>query len=112
MFDSVRRIAAILLTVVLALGPGMSGVFAAPAHGKAVVMMSSDMQSSGKCNGGKAGMPTAACSIGCSGIIAVMPGTVAAVPLSVTSVGYIVAADLTGRNVPPDPYPPRPAILS
>lgn len=115
MLDTVRRFAAILLTLALALGPGMSGAFASPDHGKAVIMMSSDMHSSGKCNdcdGSKAGMPVATCSISCSGITAVSPGTVAAGRLPKTVNGFTAASDMTGRNIPPDPYPPRPTILS
>lgn len=114
--DTVRRIAAILLTVALALGPGMSGVFAAPDHGQSMVMMSSDMHSSGKCNdcdGGKAGMPATACSIGCSGIVAVAPdATAAVVPPSETVIALVAASDLTGRTIPPEPYPPRSTILN
>jgi hypothetical protein len=78
-------------------------------------VMSSDMHSSGKCNdcdGGKAGMPAATCSIGCSGIMAVAPETVAVVPVSATVHGQITASDIAGRNVPPEPYPPKPTILS
>ena len=116
MLDTVRRIAAILLTVALALGPGMSGVFASPDHGQSMVMMSRDMHSSGKCNdcdGSKAGMLAATCSIGCSGIMAVAPGSTAAVvPPSETVIAVIAASDLTGRTIPPEPYPPRSNILN
>ena len=116
MLDTVRRIAAILLTLALALGPGMSGAFASPENGKAAVMMSSDMHSSGKCNdcdGGKAGMPGATCTISCSGIMVFPPGTMAAVPLpKAATVDFVAASHMTGRNIPPDPYPPRSTILS
>lgn len=116
MLDTVRRIAAILLSLALALGPGMSGAFASPENGKAAVMMSSDMHSFGKCNdcdGGKAAMPVATCSISCSGIMAFPPGTMTVVPLLETAaVGFVTAPNMTGRNIPPDPYPPRSTILS
>lgn len=116
MLDTVRRIAAILLTVALALGPGMSGVFASPDHGQSVVMMSSDMHSSGKCNdcdGGKAGMPATTCSIGCSGIMAVAPeGMTPVVPPSEAVIGLVAASDPMGRTIPPEPYPPKSTILN
>lgn len=115
MLDTVRRIAAILLTLALTLGPGTGHVFASPDQGKAAVMMSGDMHSSGKCgdcDGSKTGMPAATCSITCSGIVAVLPGAVAADRLPETVHRFMPASDVTGRTIPPDPYPPRPIILS
>jgi hypothetical protein len=114
MLDMVRRIAVILLTLALAWGPGMSGALASPSS-KASVMMSSDMHPSGKCNdcgGSNAGMPLATCSISCSGIVAVAQGTMIASRQSRAVHSFVVTSDMTGRNIPPDPYPPRPTILS
>ncbi len=115
MLDMGRRIAAILLTLALTLGPGTGRMFASPDQGKAAVVMSSDMHSSGKCGdceGSKAGMPAATCSISCSGIVAVLPGTVAADRSPETVQGSIAVSHRVGRTIPPDPYPPRPTILS
>lgn len=115
MLDKVRRIAAILLTLALALGPGGSGAVASPNGGKLVVMMSSDMHSSGKCNdcgGGKAGMTAGACSLSCSGIVEVSGAPVIAGRLPKMVHDLVAPSDTTGRNIPPDPYPPRPTTLS
>jgi hypothetical protein len=115
MLDTVRRIAAILLTLALALGPGMGGVLASPAGGKAVVTMSSDMHSSGKCDdcgGSKAGMPVATCSISCIGIMGLSKSPAVASRALPAVHGFVTTSNMTGRNVPPDPYPPRPTSLS
>jgi hypothetical protein len=117
----IRRISALLVALVLAVGLVTHG-FAGPdmvvksAVTAAVDMpMSADMPMSGKCDGcagDEKGVAPAACSAFCSAVIAV-PSVAAvfdAVPIDtlVPSAGAVV----TGHSDPPDPYPPRPIILS
>ena len=77
--------------------------------------MSNDIPMSGKCDGcagDEKGVASAACSAFCSAVIAA-PSVAAvfdAVPIG--TLGPSAAATVTSHADPPDPYPPRPAILS
>jgi hypothetical protein len=119
--EKTRRILALLSALVLALGLVTHGFAGPDMVVKSVVTaaadmpMSGNMPMSGKCNGcagDETGVAPAACSAFCAAVIAV-PSVAAvfdAVPIEtlVPSAGAIV----TGRADPPDPYPPRPIILS
>jgi hypothetical protein len=119
--EKTRRMSTYLAAVVLAVGLVAHG-FAGPdmviksvVTAAADMPMSSEMPMSGKCDGcagDEKGVAPAACSAFCSAVIAV-PSVAAvfdAVPIGtlVPSAGAIG----TGHADPPEPYPPRPSILS
>jgi hypothetical protein len=117
----IRQISALLTALVLAAGLVVHG-FAGPEMGfKSAIAtandmpMSSDMPMSGKCDGcagDEKGVAPAACSAFCSAVIAA-PSVAAvfdAVPID--TLGPSAGPIVTGHADPPDPYPPRPTILS
>jgi hypothetical protein len=69
---------------------------------------------SGKCSGcaGDEKAMAAACSALCGSAVAVLPLVVAFGPVSVETIGPSAAPAATGHAFPPDPYPPRPTVLS
>ena len=69
---------------------------------------------SGKCSGcaGDEKAMAAACSALCGSAVAVLPLVVAFGPVSVETIGPSAAPPATGHAFPPDPYPPRPTVLS
>lgn len=116
--DVARRIAAILLALALVFGPAGVGINASSMSVKmAAVAASGDMHSSGKCSdcdASNATMSGGVCSaVFCSGFIAFPPVTSRAGLdwVSADTFRYD-ARHLAGRVSPPDPYPPRPTILS
>ena len=112
---------ALLVALVLAVGLVTHG-FAGPdmvvksAVTAATDMpMSADMPMSGKCDGcagDERGVAPAACAAFCSAVIAApsVPAVFDSVAIDTLepSIGPVV----TGHADPPDPYPPRPTILS
>ena len=114
-FALVRRISAVVLALALAMGPAMYSVHSSAMTAKMAVAASSDVHSPGTCDdcgGNKAGVPVGACSMYCSGMIAVSPGVPIFDTLLVETPGHVAARGMTGLATPPDPYPPRPSILS
>ena len=110
-----RRISAVLLTLALAVGLVTHSVANLDVGLKpAMAAASSDMPMSGKCDGcgdEQKGMD-AACVAYCSGVL-VSPVVAAVMDvLTADILGPSVVRALTGRTPPPDPYPPRPTILS
>jgi hypothetical protein len=67
----------------------------------------------GKCDG-CAGHEKAvgACSASCANVFALLPAVVGFVSVPMETVGPCVEASATGHAFPPDPYPPKPSILS
>lgn len=116
MLDICRRTIVALLALALLLGPGAGAYSHAAGGGKSTMAMSGDMQSSGKCNdcdGGKAGLPVAACNMSCVGIVGLSESpAVLAIPTPAVFVGSRTTFVLTGQDVSPNPYPPRTDILS
>jgi hypothetical protein len=119
--EKTRRISALLAALVLAVGLVTHG-FAGPdivvqsAATAAIDMpMSGDMPMPGKCDGcagDEKGVAPAACSAFCGAVIAA-PSVMAifdAVPIE--TLAPSAGAIFTGHTDPPDPYPPRPTILS
>jgi hypothetical protein len=117
----IRPISALLTALVLTAGLVVHG-FAGPdmvvesAMSAANDMpMSSDMPMSGKCDGcagDEKGVAPVACSTFCSAVIA-MPSVAAVVDaVPIDTLGPSAGAVVTGHADPPDPYPPRPTILS
>ena len=118
-FEIARRVFVIVLSVALATGAAVRTVqalamdIAAPA---ATAAMTTDtgMPMSGKCDGcaGDEKAMAAACSGLCSGAVAALPPVVAFGPVSVETLGPSATPAATGHAFPPDPYPPRPIVLS
>ena len=117
----IRRIPALLATLVLAVGLVAHGFSAPDTIVKSAITaqsdmpVSGDMPMSGKCNGcasSEKGLAPAACSAFCSAVF-VLPtqtGVLYAVPAE--TLHPTTELDAIGRADPPDPYPPRPAIVS
>lgn len=111
----IRRISAALLSLTLVMGPAMYAIHAPALSTKMAVAASSDMHLPGKCDdcgGNKAGMPIGTCSMACNGMIAVSPDVPVLDALLVETHGHVAARGMTGLVAPPDPYPPRPTVLS
>ena len=68
----------------------------------------------GKCNGcaGDEKGLMAACSAFCSGVIAMPSASLMVYSVLVERLSPTTTPDLIGRSDPPDPYPPRPTVLS
>jgi len=116
--DFVRRIAAVLLTLVFVFGPVANGVYAFSMGAKMTVTASSDAHSPSKCDdcgAAKGRMPAGTCSAAsyCSGPTT-FPSANNAVfgPLPGNMLAPYDARHLTGSADAPDPYPPRTIILS
>ena len=117
-FGKIRRISAALMAVVLAIGLSTHGLGGPNMITNSAMALASDMPMSGDmpgkcdgCAGDEKGLAQAVCSAFC--------GTV--VPSPVTAVFSVVPAEIlapageriaVGRAEPPDPYPPRPIVLS
>lgn len=113
--DVTRRIAAALVTLALVFGPGVNSVYASSMGAKMAVAASSDPHSPsncGDCGAVKANL--SGCSVAyCSGVIAFPSvGTVVFDGLPADRLGSYDTRRMTGRVNPPDPYPPKPTILS
>jgi hypothetical protein len=120
-FEKIRRISAVLMALVLAIGLTMHGVGGPDMIVKSNMTVASDMPMSsnmpmqGKCNGcagDEKGVAPTACFAFCAAMVA---------SPSVAAVLYAVPAEtlspMTGPGAishadPPDPYPPRPTVLS
>lgn len=115
---TVRRISALFLTLALVLGPAMGGAYASLGIGKAtVITVSGDSHSPGKCNdcgSSKGGMPAGLCSPGTFCGAFAIPPVSHFVPERRPSRQALLFEHhyLIGRADAPDPYPPRPTILS
>lgn len=126
--EKIRRIPAFLMALALAVGLVLhgfdgAGIMAKSAMAASDVPMphakmatSSERPGSGvvpgKCNGcagDEKGM-VAACSAFC-GVIPMPAPSLVVYSVLVERLSPTTAPDLIGRSDPPDPYPPRPAIL-
>jgi hypothetical protein len=117
-FGKIRRISAALMAIVLAIGLSTHGLGGPNMINNSAMALMSDMPMSGDmpgkcdgCAGDEKGLAPAFCSAFC--------GTV--MPSPVMTVLYVVPAEIltptserivVGRAEPPDPYPPRPIVLS
>jgi hypothetical protein len=119
-FALTRRIAVFVLAMAMALGLSAHAMRAAHMDLKAAAATAADIPASGmpassKCDGcgdDQKAISPAACSAYCSSIVA-LPTTcpiLGAVPHATPGHSEIPIA--TGHAFPPDPYPPRPSILS
>jgi hypothetical protein len=116
LFDMVRRISAILLTLSLAFGPGALSVHASSMGAKMAAVASSATHSPSKCDdcgAAKAGMSGGTCAVNCSGLTAFFSADEALFDwLPVNTRKPYGARHGNGHTAPPEPYPPRPTILS
>lgn len=73
-----------------------------------------DMPSPDGCDGcgGGDGLLAAGCFAACSGSVAVLPSFAPIRAASVQPAAPIAVRSSLGRHGPPDPYPPRPSVLS
>ena len=117
-FGKIRRISAALMAIVLAVGLSTHGLSGPHVIIKSDMGVANDMPMSGDmpgkcdgCAGDEKGLAQAVCSAFCG---TVMPSPVTAV-LSVVPAEILTPAGeriAVGRAEPPDPYPPRPIVLS
>jgi hypothetical protein len=118
-FEIAPRLFVIVLSVALATGlvvrsvPSIAMDITASAA-TAAATTDTDMPMSGKCNGcaGDENAMAACCSALCTSVVAVLPAVVAFGPVAVEAIGPSAAPATVGHTVPPDPYPPRPIVLS
>ena len=117
-FGKIRRISAALMAIVLAIGLSTHGLGGPNMINNWAMALMSDMSMSGDmpgkcagCAGDEKALAPAVCSACCGTVIA-FPAVVVlfAVPAEIlTPTGERIAV---GRAEPPDPYPPRPIVLS
>src|SRR5687767_4930270 len=115
MLERLRRVAAVLLALTFVVGQMPYGLRAADVSVQMVMTAAGDVPMSGKCDGcgdHQKTMAAAACSAFCAGFVA-LPSIemVLELPSAETFDGF-AGSLLTGHTIPPDPYPPRPAVLS
>ena len=117
-FGKIRRISAVLMAIVLTIGLSTHGLGGPNMITNSAEALASDMPTSGDmpgkcdgCAGDEKGLAPAVCSAFCGTVIALPVAVVFfAVPAEIlTPAGERIAV---GRAEPPDPYPPRPIVLS
>jgi len=120
-FEKIRRISAVLMALVLAVGLATHGfggsdiIVKSSMTAASDMPMSSDMPLHGKCNGcagDEKGLAPAACSAFCGAVIALPMTAVVLDAIPDETLSPMAGAGAIGRANPPDPYPPRPTILS
>jgi hypothetical protein len=115
MSERCRRIVTVLLALTLVVGLVPHGLRAADADATMVMAGISEMPMSGKCDGcgdDQDAMTSAACSAYCGSMVALPLIGPAFEPVSAQAFAGIAEPPFADRTIPPDPYPPRPAVLS
>jgi hypothetical protein len=110
-----RHLSLLLAALALTLGLVSVGLPMAEMSPKVAAAVSGDMTMPGTgcddCGGGGDAM-MAGCSVTCVGVIALLP-TQILTRTADRSLPLLLLSEATiGRNGPPDPYPPRPIVLS
>jgi hypothetical protein len=113
--EKLRRAMTLLVALTFVVGLAPHGLRAAHIDVKMVMAAATDVPMSGRCNDcqdeSKA-MPSAACSAYC-GIFVALPVTGTTFePALAETVGELALPAPAGHTVPPDPYPPKSAVLS
>jgi hypothetical protein len=120
-FEKIRRISAVLMALVLAVGLATHGVSGPDMIVKSNLTaasdmpMPSDMPMQGKCNGcvgDEKGVAPAACAAFCGAVISAPLVAVVLYAVPVETLKPTAALGATGHADPPDPYPPKPTVLS
>jgi hypothetical protein len=115
MRERLRCVLTLLLGLTFVVGLVPHGLLAAGADVKMVMAAAADMPISGKCDGcgnDSKAMSSAACSAYCGSFVALPVTGTTFEPASVETVGDFAGPTPPGHTVPPDPYPPKPAVLS
>jgi hypothetical protein len=114
-----RRIVAVMLVLTFAVGLVPSGVRAADAGVKMIMAAASEMPTSGKCDGccngcgdDQQAMTSGACSASCGDFVALPSMAIAVEAVPAETIWHFAGPVRAGHPVPPDPYPPKPAVLS
>ena len=111
--NRIRRLCAVFLALTLAVGVSTHGVHGSGMGVKMAAAAASDVPMPGKCDcGGNDETSAASCSSQCCGIAGIQAPSPA---LDIALVGVhsaVAAPPANGHTRPPDPYPPRPAVLS
>ena len=121
--NRIRRLCAVFLALTLAVGVSTHGVHASDMGVKMAASAASGMPMPGKCAsgmpmpgkcdcGGNDKMSVASCSSQCTGISAIQAPSLALDIVLVGGYADVAAPPATGHTRPPDPYPPRPTVLS
>jgi hypothetical protein len=112
--ETARRLFVLVLSVALATGLIARTVQAAQMD-VATATMTADMPMHGKCDGcagSEKAMPPAACAASFCSMAVVMPVTAVFDPAPAGVLEPATEVSATGHAFPPDPYPPRPSVLS
>jgi hypothetical protein len=114
----IRRISAALMAIVLAVGLWTHGLGGPDVIIKSAMAVANDMPMSGDmpgkcdgCAGDEKGVATAVCSAFCGAFIA-SSAVVIFAPIPADILTPPAERIAVGRTDPPDPYPPRPVVLS
>ena len=115
MSDKIGRVMRLALALTLIVGLVPHAIRAADADVKMVMAAATDMPMEGKCNGcgdDQKATTAAACSAYCGGFVA-LPVLGPLFELSsVQTARDFSGPSLVGHTFPPDPHPPRPAVLN
>jgi hypothetical protein len=115
MSEMLRRLSAVLLAVALAVA-GLTHGIRAPDMGLNMAMAAaSEMPVPDQCDGcgnDQKGMTSAACSAHCASAVALPLISLVFDRMPAATVAPVPEPSATGHADPPDPYPPRPAVLS
>ena len=115
MSEKLRRISAILIALALGVGLLAHGVGASNMGVKMALAAANDMPATDKCDGcgsGDDGMSLGACSAYCSTFTALPSAAAVFDMLPMEIRGHTAVPIAMGWGIPPDPYPPKPTILS
>lgn len=113
-----RRLFAVLLSLVLTMGLLTHYVPAGDMGNKAAAVamnMSADMPMPSKCDGcagDEKGLMPAACVAFCSSVVVIPVMAVVVATVSIGTLWPSAETIATGHTSPPEPYPPRPIVLS
>jgi len=111
--NRVRRLCAVFLALTLAVGVSTPAVHASDMGVKMAAAAASDMPMPCKCDcGGNDKMSVTSCSSQCSGIPAIQAPSLALDIVLVHVRIALATPPANGHTRPPDPYPPRPTILT
>ena len=115
MLEKIGRIMRLALALTFLVGLVPHGIRAADADVKMVMAAATDMPMKGKYNGcgdSQKEMTAAACSASCGSFVALPVFVSLFDPVLVEMAQDFSGPALAGHTIPPDPYPPRPLILS
>ena len=111
----VRRLFIAALSMALAVGFAGHGALATQMGVKAAATMATNMPMSGKCDGcsdDQKAMSPAICAAYCGSFIAMPVSPLVLAAVSIETFEPVAVTIGTAHADPPEPYPPRPAILN